>query len=239
MPKRDSKGQQVKSFKHFIPLPNSKLEEAVVKVYFQAAEGQFVIFLPEHIAAVASGLPSLENVYEANGAQRYRGEIRGAAIDPVIAAYKHTLASYKKWTMTLQREKVIGINFKHNIRWIKGFHDVRNSRNFAGYASRSGEISFVGNPAIHLKYEILWRVDGKLYRLHNEGREDEYMDYYSGGEASHVIPWTAEREAFFANTVGNIERLIMAMIEFFDDIEGNVAKAIAGKGPLALPPKSE
>lgn len=227
MTKRESKGQQVKTFKHFVMLPSLESEVIIGKVYFQADSGRFAIYLPEHVAAVAASIP--HNEYDGRSGLIFNrdqgGYLTHKVIDTVIDGYKGYLTRYEDLLRTQKRRKVIAVTFRQNIRWIKGFHDVRNSTDFAGYGARRGDISFCGAPAIHLTYAVRYEVGGKLYQVVNHDDGSEHMTY--AAQEGKIIDWTPDRENFFANTVGNIERLIMAMIEFMDDIEGNIDRAIA------------
>jgi hypothetical protein len=211
---KESRGQQVKTFTHGVPQADLSYEQEVVKVYFRPADGDFAIYLPQHIADM-------------------EGTITHSQINFAIAGYKACLSKYLEAIKTAVREKVITISFTHNIRYVKGFHDVRNSRNFAGYGANRGEIHFTGSPAIHLNYSVLHRAGKRLYNV-TESDGKEFMSDAGTTEGKKVIPWTQEREDFFASTVNNIERLIMAMIEFMDDIEGNIDKAIASNGGQLL-----
>lgn len=236
---RDSKGQQVKTFKHFVPLANLKYEETTGKVYFKADDGCFYVYLPDHITAVARALPDADGWYETKGARRHGSAVFAPTMDAAMKSYDCTLKAYRKLIENQQREKVIKVEFKHNIRWIKEFHQPRNIQHaISAYQQQLRDgISFCGSPAIHLRYEVLYRVGNDLYRVDFEGTESESLHHHQSNSAndSNVIPWTPEAEAFFANTVANIERLIMAMIEFFDDTPANLALAIANGGTLKLP----
>lgn len=226
---KESKGQQVKTFKHYVPMPDLGYEETIGKVYFQADSGLFSIYLPEHIMMVVNALGDI-----GTGAKLSGGAIAAATLKGAMDNYDALLKRYRALLETEQRTKVLRVNFKANIRHIKGFHDVRNSREFHGYngGTKSG-INFIGAPAVHLEYEVLYQVGDNLFHV-ERGNQAMHAKGSVGRSDGNIIPWTQEREDFFAGVTGNIERLIMAMTEFMDDLEGNLTKAIAAGGQLPM-----
>jgi hypothetical protein len=247
MAKRESKGQQVKTFKHFEPQPDLTHEEVIGKVYFEADCGDFVVYMPEHIANVVD---TLEPVKAGNLGfhvqARVRSDmrtIRSKIMQHVIDAYDTIRKEYVNSLKLLRGDKVLVVYFKRNLPW-------RNDRKtiFAGGGATGGnDISFCGQPTIHLNYGVFWRVGDELYHKdHHEAYRDrpayDVMRYKQklGAENGHAVPWTQEREDFIAGVHSKLIDLGWLLSDFLGDLEANINHAIeSGARFLAIAPPKE
>ncbi|GAM00744.1 hypothetical protein [Sphingomonas parapaucimobilis] len=237
MGKRESKGQQVKSFKHYVPGPDLIGIETIGKVYFKADDGLFYIYVPEH---VTSYMPTIEGYLEG----RYNGRagyVSAPKMDDTIRGYEGVLAAYKRRRENEARVKMIRVEFAAN-------HPERGTYT----QGRLEGISFTGRPAIFLRHEVVWRVNDGLYhisdremaRAEKEGAIPNMHwvaampgteHYRQSTQKTFVMDWTEEREAFFVKMHGDMEWLIEAcMAMLFGDTQANVDKLIAGGGFIAL-----
>lgn len=250
MAKRESKGQQVKTFKHWAPLPDGNSEEIVGKVYFQASEGMFLVWLPENVATLSAKLLGIDpGERSGTNYHQYRdGVIRALTLDRVLDLYATALSNYKNTIRNLIGEKVLVVKFEANLRWRDNVDYVFGSG--GGTAVTRSDLHFCGSPAIHLSYEVLWKVGENLFvRDWHEPYKDKegYHTMRSHGsfregdryEKRKLIMWTEEREAFIKGVRDNIERLGYAMHDFFKDFENNITHQIAtgGKALAIAPPK--
>lgn len=249
---RESKGKQVKTFKHWVPQPDATKAEDIIKVYFEADEGTFVIYLPEHITPSVQGLDCYQQQVRADGPRidTHRGQVRSKIIDSAINLYKTALNEYEA-SIKLQRGvKVIRVHFQKNLAY----------RNDRPHAFRGGPVAvgggfgepigFTGTPALHLNFEVLWQVNDVLYRKNHHAAWGDRPAYdtmeFAGriepdSKKTTVIPWTQEREDFLAGIVEKLVELGWLLTDFFGDFETNINHAIAsGSRFLAIaPPKQE
>jgi len=222
MAKPNPLGQRVKQFQAFIPQPDLTSEKTVVHVYFQARDAVFNISVPDHIAAVVVETVRNCMVY------RQRDQLVSASNYSLAeTTFKDLLTAYT--TLLQQQGKVRVIRFS-----------VR--ANSGGYP-HFPDISFTGAPALHFQYEVLWRVGDRLFRqYHADSRLESAGDIPRSApngrrEGSWVIPWTAEREAFFGQMEAGLKGLIERLALFVGDLEGNLDHAIASRdSALLLPP---
>lgn len=262
---RESKGQQVKSFKHWEPGADARRVEVIKKVYFKADSGRFSIDLPDHISGVADGFDvvkhNMDGVARTDGVwadvrQSTAGRVYGKVLDPTIALYKEICQAFERF-MTLENAvKKIEVTFKKNVSFRQ---DRPHSFNGGAVAVGGGfgtEISFCGSPALHMNYRIVWEMNGRLFERHEHKGwkgERDYMtmhdvggvaDPHANGRPSRervVIPWTQEREDFLAGIVVRITDLAWLLSDFLGDAEANISHALThGGGLLALaPPTAE
>lgn len=225
---KESKGQQVKTFQHFEPTADGGHEKRIVKVYFQAKDGRFMIEIPEHISAIYTEIAPPH--YGAKIVHYNRDkQIAGSIVNELIEAYTTLCTKYEHWYRNLKKKKIILYTFQKNMSWNKEFH-ARFPRSYVPHGGHQ-EISFTGTPAIHLHYRIAFIVGDSVY---TDGGSN--LQYKCKVEHAKYVDWTEERETFFANTVNNIERLIMAFVEFFDDPEANITKSIENGGVMMIAP---
>ena len=259
MAKRESKGQVVKTFKHFVPGTQLEFVDTQVKVYFQATTGKFTIWFPEHIGETISALPISRDErsqysrdllffphrgHKDNYSREFEttGHVTGLVMDRVVEGYKAVLEQFVVLMKNQQREKVILFSHAANLRWISN-DDVTFS---IGTAVTCADISFVEAPTLHLTYRVLWRVKDALYWLEDEGTVHERLRLHSSRESSRdknakIIAWTQEREDFLAHLKHSLEQLILRVREFSKDLEGNITAALEGRGAMAAlapPPKA-
>ena len=159
-----------------------------------------------------------------------RGVLYAGSLNGVIDAYRAVCGRYRDWRDNTKAEKVLAIFFQRNLRHIKGFHDTLGKTSFVGYGSQGGDISFTGNPALYLDFTTLYQIDGDLYREH-AGR---FIRYASHNRPFRVMPWSQEREDFFARTIEAFEGLICRVELFCDDAEANMDRAIAAGAGITL-----
>lgn len=219
-------GKQVKTFSHHIPQPDGTSEQVRVKVHLAAADGVFGIPWPEHINDV---LPALDGDYQSDACTN-------KVMDSCIDKWKAGLRAYEKWLKDTQSTKVLVIEFKKNIRHIDGFHNApgRNRTDFVGYGAFQGDISFTRHPAMCLWFEVLHQIGDDYYRR----RQGRYQ-FCRPDSKSIIIPWTQEREDFLDNATESFETLICRLMEFFEDAEGNIERALAGQLNPMLPAPPE
>lgn len=242
---RSGRGQQVKTFKHHEPQPDLGYKEVIGKVYFDAASGEFSIYTPEHIRLVEQALTEARD-QDQSGARMHGGRVIALTMDDVLKHYETVRRRYMALMQSEQKTRVIRFTYASNLDWIDGHHEkYRNGLPGKIRGDRDG-ISFCGSPALHMTYEVLWEAGGKLYReftrakFSDEADEPETrLEYVSPGRGM-IIPWTPEREAFFARMTGTLETLIMRLDEFSSQLTENVDWAIEqADRALALPPPSE
>ena len=123
--------------------------------------------------------------------------------------------SFKCFLREANKSRVIRFHFKRNASTSPWFRDE--------------QISFCGSPALHLNYEVLWKVGNNLYRQHDPKMPLEYAgavkDRFDEG-TSNVIEWTEERERFFESMVQGLVGLIRKVEDFSKNLAVNVDLAI-------------
>lgn len=238
MAKRESKGQQVKTFKHYVPGPDLKGVETIGKVYFRADDGLFYIYVPEHIT---SYMPTVDHYTGKSSYNGRAGYVTSPVMDEAMRTYQGVLDEYKRRRQDEARVKMIRVEFAAN-------HPGRSQ-----YTQEKLEgISFCGRPAIFLKHEVVWKVNDGLYhisdremaRAEKEGTIPHMTwvcavpgkeHYQQRTQKTFIMDWTEEREAFFVKMHGDMKWLIEAcMAMLFGDTQANVDKLIAGGGFLSL-----
>lgn len=251
MAKRESKGQQVKTFKHYEPQPHGNPIEVIGKVYLRNGD-TFVIYMPEHIADMTEALP----IYAAQSASqvRYRiystkREITSPVADEVMTAYARLLREYTEATNLANATKVIIVTFNKNLPYRDDRPHIFTSSSGTLAGGFGGDISFSQPPAISLQMDILWRNGDKLFRRHEPHYKDEQPRLVSAGsipvvdrynKSRAMLDWTQEREDFLRGTINKITELGFLLTDFFGDLETNITYALTqGGGNLALPPPKE
>lgn len=151
-------------------------------------------------------------------------------LNEIVEGFKALCEIYKRLLREQKKERVIRFRFK---------------RNLPGTVDHlpKDDISFCGNPALHFNYEILWRVNDKLYRQYEPDDPLQFagdvQDRHKEG-AAHVIEWTQEREAFFESMQRSLVDLILRVEQFQSNLSSNIDLAIAGHThPLLAAPDRE
>lgn len=229
--KRDSKGQRVRTFKHFVPQPDLSTIETQVAVYFKADTSYFSIYDGAHMRDACKG--EVQKSYDLRELAFFDDRVSSQLFDRVVEGFKALCTAYTRLLREAKKDRVIRFTFKRNLDWAEG----RKAAN---------DISFCEAPALHLDYEVLWRVAGKLYEQNEPGDPLQYRGSAAdetarrGDGRSAVIEWTDEREAFFRNMRTALEALIQRVEAFGADLAANVDIAIAGNAPALLaPPQGE
>ena len=213
----ERKGQQVKTFKHYTPVEGeARRAEQIMKVYFKADNGQFYIYPDAFLMAFA------HDGYDgpSGGYSLYNDRIAADTMDTVIDGFKTICQRYEHAMKENKKVKVIRFWFAKNIRQT--------------LCADRDDMSFVGSPALHLRYEVLWRVGDVLLR-ENMQSAGKVGSTSRGDGTTTIIDWSEARELFFANMVAGLETLIMRCVDFTADLEKNVDNAIAHKQGLFLP----
>jgi len=208
--KKESKGQQVKTFQAHIPQPDLTYQKVVEKVYFQASDGMFSIYLQPHILGLVSAA-DLGDRYM-HGGQWWRSDrITDSQIDSLLAIHRDVLARYTSIVREQTKTKVIVFNFKCNV---SSMHHVPRD-----------DMHFAPRPALALSYAVRFKSNGVLYKCVDEG------DPTSGLRRSHAegveIEWTPEREAFFEAMEQGLISAIDRLLDFEKALKEDAGKAIA------------
>ena len=219
--KRGSKGQKVKTFKHWIPNSDLTKTETQVSVYFKADNGMFSIYDGAHMFPAAQDLVK----GKIGGWHIHTDHIYSDTMDSVIECFKYICQCYEQAMKNAAKKKVIRFTFKRNTSW-DGEHQAAD------------DISFCGKPAVHFEHEVLYQVGDQLYEQDKEGSTLHYRGKpHEGRQRSGdaiTIDWTPEREAFFENMKQSLITLIHRVDDFQKNLLVNVDNAIAGGGPLLL-----
>lgn len=214
MSARGSKGKAVKTFTEKVPQSNLTTIDVVMTVYFKADTGEFRIFYPEHIAATL-------------GDDMAHADTLAGALETWAAGVER----YRSVLKSEQRKKVIMFTLKYNIQQ-RGVFQTYNAPTSLG--------SGISAPALNLTYEIFWDVNGVLYYFRGD-EPGSAMQRYGVASGRRSIPWTAEREAFFASMKGALEGLILKLIDFdkamSDDVDGAMVAFAQGRNLLSAPAK--
>jgi hypothetical protein len=227
--KAPSKGQQVKTFKTFIPQPDLTSSEMVMKVYFRAADGMFLIYLPEHIAA------SVGDKFNESNRERYIGarvESNGVLACPIaneiVEQFNRICLMYRDLLKNENRVKVILLTVQVNASGQRADGTWRNRK----------DQPFAISPMLGFNFDVMWKVDKNLYRQRGP---DEKMTAVGSAEnvirnkGSKLIPWTQEREDVLTAMRDGFFNLIDHVDAFCDDIEGNLDAIEGGKSnPMVL-----
>ena len=257
---RESKGQQVKTFKHWEPGSDAKTVAVIKKVYFKADTGNFSIELPDWITAVAPGFDDVKrhNEHMNDGTwadvRRTPGVIYSKTQDGCIALYKSVCASFIRFMRLEGAVKRIEVTFKKNVPYRPDRAHSFNGGSVAVGGGFGTDISFCGSPALHMNYRVVWEMNGRLFLKEEHTYKGETTftmrdiggvdDPRSNGKPSRervIIPWTQEREDFLAGIVAKITDLAWLLSDFLGDAEANITHALtAGGGLLAIaPPKAD
>ncbi len=258
MTKRETKGQQVKTFTTHEPQEDMSYVATSVKVYFK--DDEFTAYLPDHMHQVVENLPLFKEGRQTRSAYMqlrlsHAGDcISAKIVDHLVQGYKQILLEYFQHLTNLAAQKVIVVEFKANLPWRRERQDAGDwtFRSGGGTAVTRNDISFAGFPTVHLSYRILHRAGDTLYRrVEGNGDQPPRMEYVEnpflhagtkdrGRIENRILDWTQEREDFFAETVARLTELGLRMHDFFKDTLTNTTYAIEqGRGQLALPPAVE
>lgn len=237
--RKESKGQQVKSFTYYVPLPGGlrdDFEKTTVKVYFQGRDSEFAAYMPDHIVQAVGQHPDLPT-------QFYQGKVRSKLADEIEPAYKAVCKLYEKIQKNALRKKVLLVDIKAN--------HPRVNKHAIGMQPpempRFEDISFALNPALAFTYSVYWLVGDGLYRAYKRDKDSELeeMTYVckapGDDERPHaarsrfMIDWTEEREQLLESIHGGLVVLIERLWQLLSgDTATNVDRLIAGGGRLML-----
>lgn len=229
-----SKGQAVKRFKDTVPQPDQSSVEQITVVYFAAGDGEFRIYVPEHISqALPQDLTT--QGYVSTVAEPH---VKDATQQGVLTAWTKLKERYLG---LLRREGAVKV-----IRYaVRAQHPGQ-----ATYGDRfSFEYSHLGpGVALQLDWEVLWRSGDRLFYGRYEGDELHLQDKgpvpvnaYTF-EKYRLIEWTEEREAFFQAMKDGLISLIERLIVFCrGDVETQIAQIMSGaaSNPLLPAPTKE
>lgn len=224
--KRESKGQRVKTFKAYIPQSDLTKIETQVVVYFKADNGLFYIFDGAHMFRPSSD--AAQKSFDSRELSIHENMITSKTLGRIVQGFEDICTIYDNMMRDAAKKKVIRFSFKANAPWYKD-----------GEAAMK-DISFCDTPALHIQYEVLYRVGDNLYapfgeegagNLQYRGRYDEARG--RSGDAT-TIDWTEEREAFFANMQSSLIEMIRRVNDFNKNLLVNVDNAIAANAPLLL-----
>jgi len=217
--------QKVRDHRFSMPTTGIETKRKAVPIMLDPESGVFCIELPTGVASVIG--------------RSGRSEISGRSLDEVCREFDRQIERYQHFVRAEGRTKVIVIHFAYNRPYEQGF----------GVHYGLGRSHIVdGQPqhALGLEYEVLWRVDDYVFDIPLDENDEPYgppnCKYHIASKDRKFLEWTAEREAFFANMIEGLNRLIDQVREFIGgDLEGYVNNAIAsGMGGLALPaPKGD
>lgn len=223
--KRESKGQQVKTFQSFQPQPDLSKVKTIIKVYFKAADGGFYIYGPDHM------LPVVEGQCKDKPFRIMQGSIQAATLASVIEGYEWAEFWYFEILKSENKKKVIVFNFAANRRYSEGPYCTKSRGPLDTHVR--DDIHFIGSPVLHLDYEILWKAGNRYYKQHEA--DDPLVGASPDGT---IIDWTPEREAFFEKMRAGLVYLIDRLIDFEGDLGVNADLAIASlqSGQALLPP---
>lgn len=226
MAKKESRGQKVKTFKHWIPQPDLSREETQVAVYFKADEGTFYIYHGAHVFEACQD--EAGNMYHFDKVHMRPTSISGKVMDQVVKAFEAVCNKYEKLLREQGKIRVIRFSFARNRRYVED-----------SPFKPASDISFCGSPALHFDYELLWRVGDKLYRQDAPDFPLQFAgsvarDRGLHGEDETCVDWTPEREAFFEQMRNGLITLINRIEDFQSDLAGNIDLAIASGGMFLL-----
>lgn len=232
MSKRESKGQRVKSFKHWIPQPDLSKKETQVVVYFKANEGAFYIYDGAHL--IEACRDETDRWYETRHVTAHGAALRSKLMDNLIEGFEALCKRYEQLLREQGKKRCIRFSFARNRPYVEDSEHKPRS-----------DISFCGHPAIHFDYELLWRVGDTLYRQDDPEDALQFAGHVarsSGlhGETETCVDWTPEREAFFSQMRSSLITLINRIDDFQSDLEKNVTLALqGGMSPLMIAASKE
>ncbi len=218
--KKESRGQQVKTFQVHYPQPDLTYVKVTEKVYFKADEGTFAIYPPPHILGLVAG--DCFGDRSEHGTRWWRSDrIVSDRLDPILALHRDLLLRYVSIVREERKTKVIVFKFECNFSGGSLHHVPRNDMHFAA------------SPAIALDYAVRWRSGGHLYKF---DEDDPELGLRRSGFDGVEIEWTAEREEFFEAMKAGLVNVIDRMIDFEKALKVDAGKAIAQMKSRALLP---
>lgn len=223
---RESKGQQVKSFKTSVPQPDQSTVSEIKKVFFKADDQKFFIYLPAHIAVlVKSGIEGL-------GENSLGAYVAAETMQDVLDAWDAACGRYAGLLRSEGAVKVIRYRFQASGAGRDFFTDPYRFDHGANLGP---------GVAMLLDYEVLWRSGNRLYYGHYEGADLHLQDKgpvpspHASWDRNRLMEWTEEREQFFAGMKAGLSGLIAQIIDFIDgDLEANIAALVSGERTLAI-----
>lgn len=235
---KESKGKVVKTFKHYIPVNATEKAETIVKVYFEAKNGWFVIYLPDQLKVNLGDRHLAEgDLYNpprqaAEGFEGREGFVRSLQMDRAISLFEQVCREFERIQKLENREKIIVVTFNAN-------HPQKGG--FDGGGPGYGKISFIGRPALHLSYRVFWKVGVATYTDDGNGGMTHHgtVPKSDGVGGTYVLEWTPEREAFFAQAVNGIAGLIDRIADFLSGDTALKVDALVSGGVAFLPAPKE
>lgn len=226
---KESKGQKVKQFTASVPHPDLSITNQVIPVYLDA-DAMFVVYLPDHITMAIKGHPKRPSELRSDG------RIMADTFDPVKNSTTSAFALYQRILREETKVKVILVHFNANRRG-----DGHNGMMAQNTGFIPSGISFSAPTTLHLRYEVLWRAGGALYRQYGPDSPLEYVASSALGPVKNMqerfeVEWTPEREAFFRKITDGLKELVDRLCLFFgSDLETSINSAITAGGLPALP----
>lgn len=196
-------------------------QKKTVAIYLNPGTGVFKIKLPDEVVAIFGCEPF----------------VWAMTLHEVQNNFARKLELYHAETRSRVAEPMLVIHWAYN----KPSKSASNVYGHRGLGS-----GFIGARApdlgLALAYEVLHKIGNSLFELNID--EDKNAAFAMPSHRMSVkekdriiIPWTQEREAFIANMVDSMTRLIDGCNEFFGkNILENMTKAIeSGMGGFMLP----
>lgn len=212
-------------------------EIVTTKVHLNSDSGHFEIELPEHVSDVIRSLklPDRYNIHDHHGkppkgthSPVFAGRrVVARDMQTVMDVFGSICQIYGIWIQDNAAERWIMVIFAYNVKWVEGFHNAEGvpSRQFAGCnGGKPSSMSFAGVPALELTTSDVWKIDGAFFTKSRGGRWHSVQERQPG--KIHYLLWTQEREDFLARMDHGLTSMICKLIEFFEDLEGNMTTAI-------------
>lgn len=224
--KKDSKGQQVKSFQAWVMQPDLTKTKTIAKVFFQVTNGLFSIYLENHL------VEAMAHVGKFGGAtlDHYADRLSADRLDDVVEGHAFLLSKYEQFLREQKKRKVIAFKLEVNTMWTEDRPDAIDRH----------DISFCERPALALTFAVLFQI-GDTKRLYDRAHEDGPLKYVGNagkGDVGTVIDWTEEREAFFTQMRAGLLKAIDRLLDFEISLGKNPQQAIENLmcgGPQLLP----
>jgi hypothetical protein len=204
---------------------------------FVTREGMFFLVIPKSLSLVLYGIVSSSSEkrkgdeFYTNKVENYRNVIECDTLEGLKEKFESELRRYKEIRTT--KEKYIYYVFNANV-FIMGEDDT--------CLVRREDVSFSQSPTLELWYEVgyIHEVDGNKEFRDEHGkyiRRVEEMETRSknwGYVTQGYMPWTEQREKFFANQVEFLKKLIHAAHDFLNQ-DHEKKLSIMDSGQLLLP----
>jgi hypothetical protein len=182
-----------------------------VPIFFHPSSNQFTLTLPEDVCKEILG-DETTHCYSDSNFEKLKDYVR------------EKVQTYQKLVLDDKKEKVI--LYKVTLDCGFEYKDTKTGRKkslYLGKTSRDGT-------GISLKYEVMIKHSHRGETIwRTEKGQDQYVD-----NDYQEMPWTPEREAFFATMEASLNAMIMKLHLFFDK-QKKTALLAAIDGKHALP----